>query len=147
LAAASTTRGKYAVLPQQKEPGDPDERLVFLIEKAKSFFPKEYYPLWNESCNRLAQAGYGTLIPLSYARHSPKLVKLLNSESAINLAATVSLAAIKVNRATAELLPKAAVIAAHELGHILNMDHDDFSKHWVIIACVQLLPLVYLTVE
>ncbi len=115
MAAASTTRGKYAVLPQHKEPGDPDERLVFLIEKAKSFFPKEYYPLWKDSCNRLAQAGYGTLIPLSYARHSPKLVKLLNSEAAINLAATVSLAAIKVNRATAELLPKAAVIAAHEL--------------------------------
>ena len=54
------------------------------------------------------------LIPLSYARHSPKLVKLLNSEAAINLAATVSLAAIKVNRATAELLPKAAVIAAQK---------------------------------
>ena len=66
---ASTTRGKYAVLPQSKEPGDPDERLVFLIEKAKSFFPKEYYPLWKQSCNKLAHAGYGTLISLSYARN------------------------------------------------------------------------------
>lgn len=102
-------------MPQGKEPGDPDERLVFLMEKAKSLFPKEYYPIWKQACTKLAHAGYGTLIPLSYARYSPKLVRLLNSEAAINLAATVSLAAIKVNRAAAELLPKAAAIAAHEL--------------------------------
>lgn len=112
---ASTTRGKYAVSPQSKEPGDPDERLVFLIKEGKSFFPNEYYPHWERACNKLAHAGYGALIPLSYARHSPKLVKALNPEVAINLAATVSFAAIKVNRAAAELLPKAAVVAAHEL--------------------------------
>ena len=113
--AASTTRGKYAVTPQSQEPGDPDERLVYLIEKGKNLFPKQYRPFWETACNKLAQAGYGALIPLSYARHSPKLVKSINAEVAINLAATVSLAAIKVNRATAELLPKAAVVAANEL--------------------------------
>ena len=112
---ASTTRGKYAVSPQSQEPGDPDKRLVFLIDQGKSLFPKQYQALWESACNKLAHAGYGALIPLSYARHSPKLVKILNPEIAINLAASVSLAAIKVNRATAELLPKAAVVAAHEL--------------------------------
>ena len=45
-------------------------------------------------------------------RHSPQLVKPLNAEAAINLAASVSLAAINTNRSTAEMLPKAAVIAA-----------------------------------
>ncbi len=112
---ASTTRGKYATLPHRNEPGDPDKRLVFLINKGKSLFPKQYQALWERACHKLAHAGYGSLIPLSYARHSPKLVKVLSSEAAINLAASVSLAAIKVNRAAAELLPKAAVIAAHEL--------------------------------
>ncbi len=117
--AASTTRGKYAISSHSQEPaqepGDPDERLVFLINEGKHLFPNEYYPLWETACGKLSHAGYGALIPLSYARHSPKLVKILNSETAINFAATVSLAAIKVNRAAAELLPKAAVIAAHEL--------------------------------
>ena len=112
--AASTTRGKYAVLPQNKEPGKLDERFVFLIKEGKSYFPNEYYPLWESACNKLAHAGYGALIPLSYIRHSPKLVEILNPEAAINLAATVSLAAIKVNRAAAELLPKSAVIVASE---------------------------------
>ena len=113
--AASATRGKYAVKPQSQEPGDPDERLVYLIEKGKNLFPKQYQSFWETACNKLSQAGYGALIPLSYTRHSPKIVKLINAEVAINLAATVSLAAIKVNRATAELLPKAAVVAANEL--------------------------------
>ena len=113
--AASTTRGKYATSPHRNEPADPDKRLVFLIKEGKSFFPKEYYPYWERACNKLSHAGYGALIPLSYVRHSPKLVKILNPETAINLAATVSLAAIKVNRAAAEVLSKAAVIAAHEL--------------------------------
>ncbi len=112
---ASTTRGKYAVYPQSKEPGDAEERIHYLIEQGKHLFSKEYFPLWERACDKLAHAGYGALIPLSYARHSPKLVKILNHESAINLAATVSIAAIKVNRAAAELLPKAAVIAAIEL--------------------------------
>lgn len=115
----TTTRGKHAISSQPQEPaqepGDPDERLVFLINEGKLLFPNEYYPLWETACNKLSHAGYGALIPLSYARHSPKLVKILNPEAAINLAATVSLAAIKVNRAAAELLPKAAVVAAHEL--------------------------------
>ena len=108
-------RGKYAVSPKSLEPGDPDERLVYLIEQGKTHFPKQFQPRWEGACTKLAQAGYGALIPLSYARHSPKLVKLVNLEAAINLAASVSLAAIKVNRATAELLPKAAVLAASEL--------------------------------
>lgn len=113
---ASTTRGKkYAVSPQSHEPRDPDKRLVYLIEEGKLFFPIQYQPIWERACNKLAHAGYGALIPLSYARHSPKLIKNLNPESAINLAASVSLAAIKVNRAAAELLPKAAVIAAQAL--------------------------------
>ena len=56
------------------------------------------------------------MIPLSYMRHSPQLVRPLNAEAAINLAVSVSLAAIKANRATAEMLPKAAVIAALATG-------------------------------
>ena len=112
---ASATRGKYAVQPQSQEPGSPDERLVYLIDKGKALFPGQYRTLWERACGKLAHAGYGALIPLSYARHSPKLVNILNPEAAINLAASVSLAAIKVNRAAAELLPKAAVVAASEL--------------------------------
>ena len=110
----SKTRGKYAIAPQGKEPGDPDERLLYLINKGKEYFPNQYQLFWESACNKLANAGYGALIPLSYARHSPKLVKLINAEVAINLAASVSLSAIKVNRATAEILPKAAIIAANE---------------------------------
>ncbi len=112
-------RGKYATLPHRKEPGDPDKRVVFLIKEGKSFFPNEYYPHWERACNKLVHAGYGSLIPISYARHSPKLVKALNPEAAINLAAAVSLAAIKVNRTAAELLPKAAVVAAQEVQSVL----------------------------
>ena len=115
---ASTTRGKYSVLPQTKEPGDPDKRLVHLINLGKTFFTKSSFPHWKQACEKLESAGYGTLIPLSYARHSPKLVDLLDSKAAIELATIVSLAAIKVNRAASELLPKAAVIAAHELHSI-----------------------------
>lgn len=111
----SNTRGKYDVLPQGKEPGDPDKKLLFLIKEGKTSFPNDVYPLWEQACNKLAHAGYGALIPLSYTRHSPKLVNILNPEAAINLAATVSLASIKVNRAAAELLPESAVIAASEL--------------------------------
>jgi len=112
-------RGKYATLPHRKEPGDPDKRVVFLIKEGKSFFPNEYYPHWERACNKLVHAGYGSLIPISYARHSPKLVNALNPEAAINLAAAVSLAAIKVNRTAAELLPKAAVVAAQEVQSVL----------------------------
>ncbi len=112
---ASVTRGKYVVQPQSQEPGNPDERLVYLIDKGQALFPNQYQALWERACNKLAHAGYGALIPLSYARHSPELVHILNPEAAINLASSVSLAAIKVNRAAAELLPKAAVVAAGEL--------------------------------
>ena len=62
-------RGKYATLPHRKEPGDPDKRVVFLIKEGKSFFPNEYYPHWERACNKLVHAGYGSLIPISYARH------------------------------------------------------------------------------
>ncbi|MEJ2114945.1 MAG: hypothetical protein P8X88_02610, partial [Gammaproteobacteria bacterium] len=112
---ASTTRGKYAISPRSQEPSDPDERLLYFIDKGKKYFPSQYQSCWESACNKLANAGYGALRPLSYARHSPKLVKLINPEVAINLAASVSLASIKVNRAAAELLPKAAIIAASEL--------------------------------
>jgi hypothetical protein len=111
---ASTTRGKYTVLPQRKGSEESDKQLIALIEKGEAFFSKKYFPLWKAACNKLAHAGYGALIPLSYAKHSPKLVKILNPDAAINLAASVSLAAIKVNRAAAELLPNAAIIAAQQ---------------------------------
>ena len=111
----STTRGKYAVFPQSKEPGDPDKGFIFLVDQGKAHFPPQYVALWVRVCNKLENAGYGSLIPLSYVRHSPKLTKYISPEAAINLATSVSLAAIKVNRAAAELLPKAAVIVAHEL--------------------------------
>lgn len=103
------------MFPQSKEPGDPDKGLAFLIEQGKPHFSHQYFLLWELACNKLAHAGYGSLIPLSYVRQSPKLLKYLSPEAAINLAASVSLAAIRVNRAAAELLPKAAVIAAREL--------------------------------
>ena len=110
----SITRGKYAIAPKSHEPGDPDEKLLYLVDKGKKYFPNQYRSLWESACIKLANAGYGALIPLSYARYSPKLAKLINAEVAINLSASVSLAAIKVNRATAELLSKVAVIAASE---------------------------------
>ncbi len=112
---ASTTRGKYAVFPRSKESDSFDAELAELIQEGKSHFSKQYFPHWERACHKLAHAGYGNLITLSFVRHSPKLVNYINPEAAINLASTVSLAAIKVNRAAPELLPKAAVIAAHEL--------------------------------
>ena len=114
----TTTPDKHAASSLSQEPGDPGERLSFLIDQGKAFFPTQYRSSWERACNKLAHAGYGVLIPLSYVRHSPKLVTILNAEAAINLAAPVSLAAIKVNRMAAELLPKAAVIAAFELRSI-----------------------------
>ena len=140
---ASTTRGKYAVLPQSKEPGDPDERLVFLIKKGKNYFPKQYQQLWEQTCTKLANAGYGSLIPLSYARHSPKLIEHLDPETAINLAASVSLAAIKVNRAASELLPKAAVIAAHELQSVSSFNTwMDTIVELILSASESVLPVL-----
>ena len=103
--ATSTTRGKYAVFPQSQESASSKIKLKQLINEGKSRFSKEYFPHWEVACNKLANAGYGSIIPLSYARHAPKLVKPLNAETAINLATVVSLAAIKVNRAAAEMLP------------------------------------------
>ncbi len=113
--ATSTTRGKYAVFPQSKESGSTKKKLKHLIDEGSALFPEEYFSHWEIACNKLMDAGYGSIIPLSYARHSPKLVKPLNAQTAINFAAIVSLAAIKVNRAAAEMLSKVAVIAAHEL--------------------------------
>jgi hypothetical protein len=110
-----STRGKYAVFPKDRPRGEFKEEQNSLIQQGKKYFPKEYFPHWQAVCNKLSDAGYGAVIPLSYIRHSPKLVKLLNAEVAINLASVVSLAAIKVNRAAAEMLPKVAVIAARDI--------------------------------
>ena len=111
----STTRGKYAVFPQNKDAAELREDYSKLIQAGKKKFPTEYVSHWELACDKLAHAGYGALITLSYVRESPKIVNLLNAESAINLAPIVSLAAIKVNRAAAELLSKIAVLAAFEL--------------------------------
>jgi hypothetical protein len=110
-----STRGKYAVFPKDRPGGEFKEEQNSLIQEGKKYFPKEYFSHWQAVCNKLSDAGYGAVIPLSYIRHSPKLVKSLNAEVAINLASVVSLAAIKVNRAAAEMLPKVAVIAAHDI--------------------------------
>ena len=118
--AASTTRGKYAVAAQNNQQAMFAQEQQALLEKGKKYFCKEYFPHWQSACYKLINAGYGAVIPLSYMRHSPQLVKSLNAPAAINLAAGVSLAAIKVNRAAAEMLPKVAVIAALEIHSVVG---------------------------
>ncbi len=112
--STSTTRGKYAVFPASKELGDANKEFLPLIEQGRESFPVHLVNVWVEACHKLANAGYGALIPIAYARYSPKLAVTLQPEAAINLVSLVSLAAIKVNRAAAELLPKAALEAATE---------------------------------
>ena len=96
------------------EPGSPEKALTFLIEKAHSFLPIDYFPEWQKVCIRLSNAGYGSLVPLSFARHSPKLAKYIRKDAISLLAKTVSLAAIKTNRASAEMLSKSALTAAKQ---------------------------------
>ena len=112
--STSTTRGKYAVFPVSKELGDANKEFLPLIEQGREAFPPHLQNIWIESCHKLANAGYGALIPLAYAKYSPKLAAALQPEAAINLVSLVSLAAIKVNRAAAELISKAAYEAAVE---------------------------------
>ncbi len=112
------SQSECAIAPQREEPGDIEKRFIFLIKVGKICFPGESFQQWERACNKLSHAGYGSLIPLSYVRESPQLAQLLNPQVAINFATSVSLAAIKVNRAAAELLSKSAVIAAQKLGTI-----------------------------
>ncbi len=113
-----TAQSECVVAPHREEPGDVEKRFVFLINQGKVFFPDESFQQWERACNKLSHAGYGSLIPLSYVRESPQLAQLLNPQVAINFATLVSLAAIKINRAAAELLSKSAVIAAQKLDTI-----------------------------
>mgnify|MGYP003663600407 FL=1 len=112
--AVSATRGKYASQPQESEPGDPKKGFAYLLSQGKEVFPPDYYTRWENACLKLYQAGYGVSIPLSYARNSLKLITVIHPESVINLANTVSIAAIRVSRSTAELLPVASVYVAEE---------------------------------
>lgn len=121
--AALTTRGKYAPAAQNAQQTLSSQTQQACLQAGKAYFSKEYFPHWQAACQKLINAGYGAVIPLSYMRHSPQLVKPLNAEAAINLAASVSLAAIKVNRATAEMLPKAAVIAALAIPSAAGFTH------------------------
>lgn len=109
------TQVECAIASNKDEPGDIEKRFVFLMGQGKDYFPGDYLYLWERASNKLEQAGYGSLIPLSYVRESPKLAQLLNPQVAIDFASSVSLAAIKVNRATAENFPKSAVLAAQKL--------------------------------
>ena len=121
--AALTTRGKYAPAAQNAQQTLSSQTQQACLQAGKAYFSKEYFPHWQAACQKLINAGYGAVIPLSYMRHSPQLVKPLNAEAAINLAASVSLAAIKVNRAAAEMLPKAAVIAALAIPSAAGFTH------------------------
>ncbi|MDW3094593.1 MAG: VWA domain-containing protein [Gammaproteobacteria bacterium] len=114
----SSTQSECKVAPQKEEPGDINERFSYLIDQGKSSFSGEYFHQWEQACNKLANAGYGSLIPLSYVRESPKLANLLSAEIAINFVSLVSLSAIKLNRAASELLPKSAIVAAQKLSTI-----------------------------
>lgn len=101
--------------PQKKiEPGNPDDAYRYLIDNAKSVLDDDYFPEWEKACERLTNAGYGAIVPLSFARHSPKLTKFVNNHSITLLSSAISLAAIKTNRAAAEMLSKSAVIAAQK---------------------------------
>ena len=111
---ASTMPDKDGIRTQEQEPGDPDKGFAYLIDQGKNIFPSQYVASWEAACRKLYHAGYGSLIPLSYARHSPKLISFIHPEAAINLVNTVSLAAIRISRAAAEMLPVVAVDAANE---------------------------------
>jgi hypothetical protein len=108
----STGQEEYKLKSQEQEPGDPDKGFIYLIDQGKKYFPTEYVSNWQNACHKLYHAGYGSLIPLSYARQSPKLVKFVHPEAVINLVNTVSMAAIRIDRATAEMLPIVAVDVA-----------------------------------
>lgn len=111
----SDSKIKYQEVSQDHEPRDIQERIFYLINQGKPYFPGDCFDSWQQACNKLLHAGYGSSIPLSYIRESPQLAQLLSAEIAINFSSLVSISAIKLNRATAELLPKSAVIAARKL--------------------------------
>lgn len=104
----------YILLPQDKEPGSPDEAFAYLINKGKLALPADYFPEWKDTCDRLYQAGYGSVITLSYLRHSPKLANYIQCNAITKLSITISRAAIKTNITAAENLSIAAVIAARQ---------------------------------
>ena len=118
--SGSTTRSKYAVQPKYQPLGSSENEFLSLLNKGKTFFSGEYASSWENACNKLVHAGYGALIPLSYARYSPQIANKLQQDVAIHLASLVSLAAIKVNRAAAELISKSALIAAEHYNSASN---------------------------
>lgn len=113
-----SSENKYQEASPNNEPGDLQERFFYLINQGEPYFPGDYFHQWQQACHKLMHAGYGPLTPLSYIRESAKLAYILSAEVAINFASLVSLSAIKVNRATSELLPKSAVIAAQKLNKV-----------------------------
>ena len=121
--AALTTRGQHAPAAQNARQTISSQTQQACLQAGERYFSEEYLPHWQAACHKLINAGYGAVIPLSYMRHSPQLVRPLNAKAAINLAASVSLAAIKTNRATAEMLPKAAVIAALAIPSVAGFTH------------------------
>ncbi len=105
-----------------------DAAVPFLSEDARRSFPGDALARWGAACRRLDQAGYGRAVVLSYARHAPAIAQTLGAASAIALAETVSLVAVKAGRAAAEALPAAAVFAAERLA-----DEKAFSSWAAII--------------
>ncbi len=108
------TYGKDVVTPKNDDKFAYEAEKIKLIQEGKKYFPNEHISDWETACHKLSDAGYGKIIPLSYIRYSPKIVQPINADAAINLASVVSLAAIKINRAAAEMLPKIAVTVAVE---------------------------------
>lgn len=90
--------------------------LAQALRDGASVFDDGSHDAWLAACHRLAGAGYGGTITETYARLSPKFALLASRTAAVELAGTVSGAAIRAGRRAAEMLPGAAIQVAEKLG-------------------------------
>lgn len=62
--------------------------------------------LWLNSCEKITESGYGTIVSEAYAKNSKEIVQRVGIESTLKLSDLVSLAAIKSGKKAAELISK-----------------------------------------
>lgn len=94
----------------------------YLSDEARAAFPETLAARWLRACRKLAQAGYGHTVVNRYVRCSIAVARLVDPESAIDLADAVSAIAVKANRAAAEMLPVVAERAADRLPEAPRFD-------------------------
>jgi hypothetical protein len=100
--------GSLSRLRKDRSPSDP-------VDVAAAF-PEDIRPKWLTACRRLAGAGYGETVASAYVATGPAIARMASPLNAVDLADTVSSAAIKSGRKAAALVPHAAVIVAGKVG-------------------------------